>query len=361
MRRLIKFTILFIIIGCVIISLNKNNNDSINYKYAFLVSSAFKPNYNSKIVLVDEKKETKKEVVLDKNIYNVLYVDDEGKIYAFPTDRTYRYEYDYKNNILNKIENPKTNKNNLCQGRVDSIIETNKGPAFIINVGLKENDSYYHYVLVDNECYELGVYYNQGAYDFDKNLLYIDGYQMFNDATNFKSYAIDLETKKINKKDYNDKFINKIDATDYEGVIKNNYLYNNVKQEESYLIKLNLNNYEIDKKIKTSLTNNKMTHFMYDDNYIYYIKYDGNKSFLETYDYDLNIISSDLIDDNNNNLLVHRILVFNNKLYYYTPVGKDGNIYEYDITNKKIISKFNPNIKFNEGQLVTSIGINKNN
>ena len=104
MRRLIKFTILFIIIGCVIISLNKNNNDSINYKYAFLVSSAFKPNYNSKIVLVDEKKETKKEVVLDKNIYNVLYVDDEGKIYVFPTDRTYRYEYDYKNNILTDID-----------------------------------------------------------------------------------------------------------------------------------------------------------------------------------------------------------------------------------------------------------------
>ena len=64
--------------------------------------------------------------------------------------------------------------------------------------------------------------------------------------------------------------INKIDATDYEGVIKNNYLYNNVKQEESYLIKLDFNNYEIDKKIKTSLTNNKMAHFMYDDNYIYY-------------------------------------------------------------------------------------------
>jgi hypothetical protein len=39
----------------------------------------------------------------------------------------------------------------------------------------------------------------------------------------------------------------------------------------------------------------------------------------------------------------------------------DGKGYEYDITNKKIISKFNPNIKFNEGQLVTSIGINKNN
>lgn len=273
MRRLIKYFILLIVIACIIISLNKKYNNKINYKYAFLVSSAFKPNYKSKIVLVDKRNETKKEVILDKNLYNILYVDDEGKIYVFATDKAYRYEYDYKKDTLNKIENPKTNNNNLCQGRVDSIIETNKGPAFIINVGLKEEDSYYHYVLVDNECYELGVYYNQGAYDFNNNLLYIDGYQMFNDTTNFKSYAIDLET----------------------------------------------------------------------------------------YDYDLNLISSDFIDDNITNILVHRILVLNNKLYYYTPVSKNGNICEYDIINKKIIDKFNPGIKFNEGQLVISIGINKNN
>ena len=281
--------------------------------------------------------------------------------------------------------------------------------ASILNYG-NLDDSYMNLVKYDDKCYEVPLLLRNYNYDEEKQIIHLEGYKKLeSDHLNktqpeYLRYEINLKEKKVTKLDVvnQEEYTPAVNSSYQKNYIKDDIVYSTLTYYDKetintqatpnniiYLVKRSNIDYKVlEKKKIDKLTygheedqNNDISALFYDDKY-YYLRYFNERTYLEIYDLELNLLEKlDItrdewlkvnktgINKENRKLYTRYTRIINGKLHFIMKnvyeqfdkygINKSITHYVYDFTNKQYENVLRLDLKYQENHQFFDFDVKK--
>lgn len=389
-----------------------SNKKFVEYDYAYISSSlpSLKTS-RAELFLTDKEGNVKEKIKLGKAEYNKILIDSSGKIHTIGSNENIEYVYDPSINKVSTYTLGTTDNGLVCKGKVYIMFEIDGKVASILNYG-NLDDSYMNLVKYDDKCYEVPLLLRNYDYDEEKQIIHLEGYKKLeSDHLNktqpeYLRYEINLKEKKVTKLDVvnQEEYTPAVNSSYQKNYIKDDIVYSTLTYYDKetintqatpnniiYLVKRSNIDYKVlEKKKIDKLTygheedqNNDISALFYDDKY-YYLRYFNERTYLEIYDLELNLLEKlDItrdewlkvnktgINKENRKLYTRYTRIINGKLHFIMKnvyeqfdkygINKSITHYVYDFTNKQYENVLRLDLKYQENHQFFDFDVKKTN